>query len=638
MIGKTTIILNGKIYTVDSKNTVKEALVIEDDKILYVGNNEDIKGFIDKAITSGKCIEFVDFETFMNPEEDLNEEVIRVIDLEGRVLLPSFTDSHIHPPGTAITDLYEVSLYGLNSVEECKEAIRSFIEKNKDIDAVYGKGWSLGIFEGEEVSKGPKKEHLDEVSTEIPIILRAYDGHTLWLNSKAFEKFNITNDTNSPSGGKIEINDNTKELWGTLKESATHLVKEGEYTNYQYKKAFELFQQKMHKFGVTSILSLSGFEWGIQPEVYSKLIEEDNLKMRVSAGFSISPDLDLKNQIEMIKNRKDKFDSKYFKTTTVKFLADGVVEGVTASLTKPYEIGAGKGDNYYGDILWNENKLVEVIKLANEKGFSIHVHSVGDNATKSMLDAIEKANYEINQDYEKDKNDKNLDCENEKYLESINYESLDCENEKYLEFINYESLDCISNKKLNYRNALTHLQLVRNEDIKRFKDLNVIASVQPYWHMKGPNWWDVVDYKLLGDRANYEYPLNSFVKESVKIASSSDHSVTPIPNPFFAIQAGVTRNLYNASYFGAEDVKDMDEEAWLLNKDERVTVEDMVRSFTINGAYLIFRDNEIGSIEAGKYADFIVIDRDIFEINPVDIGNTQVLMTFFDGKMVYKSN
>lgn len=588
MISKTTIILNGKIYTVDSKNTVKEALVIEDDKILYVGKNEDIKDFIDKAIVSGKSIEFVDFETFMNPEEDLNEDVIKVIDLEGRVLLPSFIDSHIHPPGTAITDLYEVSLYGLNSVEECKEAIRSFIQKNKDIDVVYGKGWSLGIFEGEEVSKGPKKEHLDEISTEIPIILRAYDGHTLWLNSKAFEKFNITNNTNSPSGGTIEINDKTKELWGTLKESATHLVKEGQYTNYQYKKAFELFQQKMHKFGVTSILSLSGFEWGIQPEVYSKLIEENNLKMRVSAGFSISLDLDLQNQIQMIKNRKDKFDSRYFKTTTVKFLADGVVEGVTASLINPYEIGAGKGDNYYGELLWDEDKLIEAIKLANEKGFSIHVHSVGDNATKSMLDAIEKSNY--------------------------------------------------NNKKSNYRNVLTHLQLVRYEDIKRFKDLNVIASVQPYWHMKGPNWWDVVDYKLLGDRANYEYPLNSFVKESVKIASSSDHSVTPIPNPFFAIQAGVTRNLYNASYFGAEDVKDMDEEIWLLNKDERVTVEDMVRSFTINGAYLIFRDKEIGSIEVGKYADFIVIDRDIFEINPIDIGNTQVLMTFFDGKIVYKSN
>ena len=338
----------------------------------------------------------------------------------------------------------------------------------------------------------------------------------------------------------------------------------------------------MHTFGVTSILSLSGFKWGIQPQVYKKLIDENKLKMRISAGFSISTEEDPIEQIDRIKAIRDNFDSDYFKTTTVKLLADGVVEGTTASLIEPYELEVGKGNDYCGEFLWDRDKLPIAIEKANREGFSIHVHSVGDNATKTMLDAIEEV------------------------------------------------------EDSNHRNALTHLQLVRAEDIDRFKKLNVIASVQPYWHMKGPNWWDVVDYKLVGKRAEAEYPLNSFVKAGVKIASSSDHSVTPIPNPFFAMQAGVTRNLYNAGYFGARDVKDMDEPQWLLNKDERVSVCDIVRSFTINGAYLIFRDDEIGSIEVGKCADFIVLDRDIFEINPVDIGNTQVLMTFFDGKVVYK--
>lgn len=574
------IILNAKIYTVDYDNSVKEALVIDGNKIAYVGTNEGAQEFIDRSLALGESIEFVDLMSALDSDEVKGS--LKVIDLQGHAVLPGLIDSHIHPPGTALTDLYEVSLYGLNSVDECKDAIRTFIEINKVIDAVYGRGWSLGIFKGDEVSKGPRKEHLDEVSIDIPIILRAYDGHTLWLNSKAFEKFGIDKNTPCPAGGKIEIDDDTKEVWGTLKESATHLVKEGEYTDYQYQKAFELFQKKMHKFGVTSILSLSGFKWGIQPQVYKKLIDENKLKMRISAGFSISPEEDPIEQINRIKAIRDNFDSDYFKTTTVKLLADGVVEGTTASLIEPYELEAGKGNDYCGEFLWDRDKLPIAIEKANREGFSIHVHSVGDNATKTMLDAIEEV------------------------------------------------------EDSNHRNALTHLQLVRAEDIDRFKKLNVIASVQPYWHMKGPNWWDVVDYKLVGKRAEVEYPLNSFVKAGVKIASSSDHSVTPIPNPFFAMQAGVTRNLYNAGYFGARDVKDMDEPQWLLNKDERVSVEEIVRSFTINGAYLIFRDGEIGSIEVGKCADFIVLDRDIFEINPVDIGNTQVLMTFFDGKVVYK--
>ena len=141
---------------------------------------------------------------------------------------------------------------------------------------------------------------------------------------------------------------------------------------------------------------------------------------------------------------------------------------------------------------------------------------------------------------------------------------------------------------------------------------------------------------MLGNRAKYEYPLNSFIKEGVTITSSSDHSVTLEPNPFYAIEAGVTRNLYNSKYFGVEDINNIEDERYLLNKDERISVMDMLKSFTINGAYAIFRDNEVGSIEVCKYADLIIIDRDIFNIDPIDIEKTKVLMTFFDGKIVYE--
>lgn len=570
----TTVIKNAKIYTIDNQNSIKEAMAIDNDKIICVGSNEEV-------------------EKYINKESE-------IIDAGGNVVLPGLIDSHIHPPGTALVELYEVSLYGLHTVEEYKEAIKEFIKNNPHIKTVYGRGWSLGAFVGEELAKGPKKEHLDEVSKEIPIVLRAYDGHTIWINSKAMGIFNISINTPCPEGGKIEINHETNELWGTLKESATHLIKEHDYTDEEYSNAFEVFQEKMHEYGITSILAMSGLNWGIRPKVYKDLYKQNKLKMRISNSIIIFNGEDYKSQIDKIKRVKEGYDCDYFKTTTVKLLGDGVVEGSTAYLLKPYEKGAKRGDNYYGDFLWSDEDLEKTIKYANDNDFSIHVHSVGDGSTRKVLDAIEKS-YHLNKDF--------------------------------------NEINKSNNEKVpNFRNTITHLQLVDKNDIKRFKDLNIIAALQPYWHLKGPKWWEEVDYKLLGERAKEEYPLKSFINENVIITSSSDHSVTPIPNPFYAIEAGVTRNLYNHNYFGVKDIKDMDDERYLLNKSERGSVEDLVRSFTINGAYQIFRENEIGSIEAGKYADFIIIDKDIFNINPIDIENTKVLKTFFNGKLVYDNN
>lgn len=161
----------------------------------------------------------------------------------------------------------------------------------------------MGVFENEELIKRPKKEYLDETCNDKAIILRAYDGHTVWLNTKAFEKFNIDINTSCSAGGKIEINEDSKELWG------------------------------------------------ISPIVYKKLQKENKLKTRVSNSIMISPDEELKNQIDKLTEIRSMYDSDYFKTTTVKFL-------------------------------WENKKLSEAITVSNENRLSIHVHSVGDGSSK----------------------------------------------------------------------------------------------------------------------------------------------------------------------------------------------------------------------------------------------------------------
>jgi predicted amidohydrolase YtcJ len=137
------------------------------------------------------------------------------------------------------------------------------------------------------------------------------------------------------------------------------------------------------------------------------------------------------------------------------------------------------------------------------------------------------------------------------------------------------------------------------------------------------------------DRAWKEYPFKSLKDGGAILTSSGDFPVSPVNNPFWAIEAGVTRNLNNAEYYGVDDITDIDDPTWLLNPDERLTIKDMIEAYTRNGAYQMFRENETGSLVSGKYADFIVIDKDIVNINPLDIDGIRVLNTYLGGKQVF---
>lgn len=556
------VLKNGVIYTADSADTVCRAIAVRDGKIVAVGSEDQIA-------------------------ENIGDRT-EVIDLQGKMVIPGMIDSHIHPPGIALSELYEVQLFGINTIEGYQQAVKSFISRNPDTKVLYGQGWLWSAFTGLEASKGPRKEHLDEVAPDIPVILRAMDGHSWWINSKAFEISGITCETESPEGGSIEKDDGTGELWGTVKETAIPLVKQPSYTLEQTVQGMKAFQRRMHSYGITGVLAIMGRSNQLMLTAWDDLRKRDELALHVRCAITVNPQEDVPSQLAAIDQWRKEYHSPYFQITTAKFFADGVVEGGTSYLLEPYAPEAGKAAGYCGSLLWEWDRLKDAFCLTNEYGLQIHVHSTGDAATREVLDAFEAAQSKVG--------------------------------------------------SANMRNAITHLQLVHPDDIPRFKSLNVIASVQPYWHLKGPNWWQNVDYRIVGERAKQEYPLRSFVDQGVVIASSSDYSITPVPYPMYAIDTGVTRNLYSGRNFGVEDITDIDDDRYLLNKKERVSVADMLKSFTSNGAYALCMERQTGSLAVGKQADLVVLDQDLFAINPIDIDKVKVTMTFFAGKLVYSSD
>ena len=229
--------------------------------------------------------------------------------------------------------------------------------------------------------------------------------------------------------------------------------------------------------------------------------------------------------------------------------------------------------DYYGELLWEPGELNKVCAALDKEQVQIHIHVIGDAAARIALDALEFAQ--------------------------------------------------LQNGKRDARHMITHLQLVTPEDILRFKQLGVIGLPNPYW-FKIDDDYHVLAVPYLGEeRAKIQYPMRSFFEAGVRMASASDFPVSVPFDPLMGMEIGVTRSILGTV---------TDEILW---PEERVSLEEMVASFTINGAYSNFQEGNTGSLEMGKQADYVVLDQNIFKVPPQEIGRTKVLQTYIDGVLVH---
>jgi predicted amidohydrolase YtcJ len=532
------VLKSGAIYTVDGARSWAQAVAIRAGRIVYVGTDQGVAAYVTPAT--------------------------RVVDLKGKMVLPSFQDVHIHPISAGI-QANSCTLDGLKTAQEYVAAIKKCADAHPKAAWITGGGWWISAF-------GPggraRRELIDAVVSDRPVFLSSVDGHTSWANTKALELAKITNQTPDPPDGRIDRDPKTGVAIGSLQEGAADLVAavvpaptaEEEEAGLRY--AIKL----LNGYGITAIQDAAVYERDLK--AYRALDSRGELTLRVVAAIWWERSRGVE-QIDQIKRLRDEYSSERIDAHTVKIMQDGVMENYTAVLLQPY---LRKSGNVRGIPMVEPERLKDAVTRLDAAGFQVHFHAIGDGAVRQALDAIEQAR-RVNGD-------------------------------------------------LGHRHHIAHLELVDPADVPRFHELGVIANFQPLWAFADEYITHLTIPFLGPERSLRLYPIGTLYRSGAIVAFGSDWSVSS-PNPLEEIQVAITR------------MGPAGETRTPFLPGERINLPEALAAFTINAAYTNRLEKTTGSLEPGKNADLIVLDRNLFDIAPTQIAKARVLVTLLEGRAVH---
>lgn len=508
---------------------------------------------------------------FVGSSDDAQEWIgdeTDVTDLDGQMLLPGFHDSHTHILIGVTTD-EECDLLRIYSITEVEAALRNCtsLEGFGEENWVIGAGWSDWLWPKSE----PNKALLDELFPDRPVYLESSFGHSAWVNSMALELAGIHAESRAGPDGVIVRDPETGEATGALHDAAQMLVQNvlPEMTMEYRLKSVRTAIAMAHRLGVTAVI-----EPGVDEELIHPIIAlSDSGELDLRAVTSISPinwqPGSFDDAVFAFLEGREQWRRPNINVDSVKIYMDGVIESGTGALLEPYEDPElGLGPRYY-----TQEKIDEYFTKFDAMGLQIHVHSIGDAGVRMALNGIAAARE--------------------------------------------------ANGTSDNRHHFTHLQLIHEDDIPRFAELNVGATFQSLWAYPDPAAIEL-DVPMLGEERTWQmYPIGSIDRTGGRVNGASDYFVTSM-NPLLAIEVAITR----------QDPYSND--GPILNEAERVDLATMIDAYTINGAYTMSLEDKQGSIEVGKRADLVVLDRNLFEIRSSEISEASVTMTVFDGRTVYQ--
>ena len=482
-----------------------------------------------------------------------------IMNLSNVFVYPGFIDSHVHLKGTGYREL-SLNLQGSKSLKEMLTSVQIYANSLPKGEWVVGRGW---IEKKWPEGRFPTKDELDLISNDKPILLERADGHAVIVNSYALSLAKISSNTEDPHGGKIN-RDEKGNPDGVLVDKASLLIESliPKKSRQQERQAIEAGLEVNAKMGWTQVHDagspLQDFE------ILKELQVEDSLPIRVQLYVENTKDA------QDLLNDGPYFDNKRWLTARgIKLVADGAIGSRGAVFFKKYEDYDTEGLL----ILKKEETMPTLIK-ALEKGIQVETHAIGDLGNKVVLDWYEEAFDEINDE------------------------------ERVI---------------ANPRWRIEHSQNIRPEDQIRFRDMQVIASMQPS-HAIGDLHFA---YKRLGyERLTNAYPWRNLLDLGVVIAGGSDAPVE-IGDPRIEFKAAVSR----------KDLDGFHDKGWHL--EQSVTREEALKMFTIWASYAVFEEDIKGSIEVGKLADFTIFSKDIMEIPEEEIMSAEVISTIVGGKVAY---
>lgn len=448
-----------------------------------------------------------------------------------------------------------LDLAGTPSLEESVAKIKAFASENPRRAWLTGRGWNQVLWP---VKAFPTAADIDAVVSDRPVWLRRIDGHAAWANTRAMEIAGIDDDTPDPIGGKI-LRDENGHATGVFIDKAMGLVQQHvpQPSKDDIRDAYLVAIESLTALGMTGM-----HDAGIrvdEAEVLLAMADNGELDMRVYAMISdAGPNLDAIAE-PIVAYGNDRLDIR-----SVKLYSDGALGSRGAAMIEPY---SDDSENR-GLPFWTQDELDGFVEKANGMGFQVGIHAIGDLGNRMALDSFERAQ---------------------------------------------------DGKPSPLRNRVEHAQIIAPDDIPRFAELGVIASMQPIHATSDKNM--AVD-RIGPERIKGGYAWRRLLDSGAVISAGSDFPVE-LPNPFLGLYAAVTRM----------DRMGEPEGGWY--PDQALTREEALHAFTLGAAYGALREDRLGSLEPGKWADFIVVDRDYFEIPESEIDDIQVLETWVGGERVF---
>jgi predicted amidohydrolase YtcJ len=496
----------------------------------------------------------------------------RHYNLSGKMLLPGFIDAHTHPvTGGAYAKALSLNTFG--DIDEWVQAIGEYADAHPDAPVIFGYGFLASTFG----HVGPTRQLIDAVVPERPVLIIDEGFHGAWANTRALEALNITQDTpDLVPGFAYYKRDKDGNATGYLLETTARAARDrlDIFTEQYMVEGTAYVIETMNAYGVTAAFDAGaiGYE-DMLKSVLQRLEDAGLLTVRIVGSYRPRGPEDIGDAMHRAEEYSRTIKGGNYHYRMFKIMDDGTIEGRTAAMFEDYQGEPGNS----GATVYTEEEMTGMVVDAAERDIDVHIHALGERAVHEALNAIEAARL--------------------KYPDS------------------------------STRYAITHIEVITDQDLPRFAELDVIAQSTPLWAA-----YDTYGKQFVSDdQFNRYWRFNSLKKLGVKLTWGSDFPASGAGllglSPVIQIEIGHTR----------QDPGDPDAPIQ-PRESERVDIEGMIRGYTIDAAYQLHMEDEIGSLEVGKKADLVVLDKNLFDTDAYEIHKTEVVMTLMDGNVVYQKD